>query len=188
MNFEYFPNEILLECFQYFDALELFQSFGQLNLRFSKLIRTCPLNLSFHYVHKSIFDRFCQIMLSNSEIRSQILSLHLSNERTAGQIKLFLSLFSFEQFPNLRSLSLTKIRSGNVSQLKSMLPLLSKLSSFHLNETDIEIDEIISVLPLSLLHTLTLRTPVAILTTQDQMRSLRYLTLCDCRMSALYHL
>jgi hypothetical protein len=73
--FELLPNEILIECFEYLNAFEIFYSFDQLNYRFSKFIRTIPLYLNFQYVQKSTFDQFCLIIKSNPEVKNQIYSL-----------------------------------------------------------------------------------------------------------------
>ncbi len=59
MTLELLPNEIIIECFEYLNAFEIFDSFDQLNYRFSKLIRTVPLHLNFQHVRKQIFDHFC---------------------------------------------------------------------------------------------------------------------------------
>jgi hypothetical protein len=61
MKFEFLPNEILIDCFGYLNALHIFHSFDQLNYRLNQLIRN---------IHrKIIFDR----LLSNQEIKKQII-------------------------------------------------------------------------------------------------------------------
>ncbi|CAF1416502.1 unnamed protein product [Adineta ricciae] len=146
MNLESLPNEVLLTCFEYINAIDLFLTFDQLNFRFRQLIRTVRLSLDLYYVHKCQFHRLCQTMLEIPEIKSQIHSLHLSNQGTAGEIHAFLSLFSLEQFPNLHSLSLTSIRKHDVPHLQSMLPSLSKLTSFRLSRTRFD-EQILRSLP-----------------------------------------
>ncbi|CAF1452759.1 unnamed protein product, partial [Rotaria sordida] len=49
-KFELLPNEILVECFEYLNALDIFHSFDQLNYRFYILIRNIRLYLSFEHV------------------------------------------------------------------------------------------------------------------------------------------
>ncbi len=95
MKFEILPNEILILCFEYLNAIDIFYSFDGLNDRLNRLIR----NLS-----KSKFDRFCVEILSHLHIKQQIHSLYLSNNRTCGQIQSFLSYFSFHEFSHLQSL------------------------------------------------------------------------------------
>ena len=87
MKFELLPNEIFIECFQYLNAPDIFYSFDQLNYRFHTLIRNIPLHLNFQQLKKSIFNQFCQIILSNPEIKQNIISLKLSNKGTRGQIQ-----------------------------------------------------------------------------------------------------
>ncbi|UJR19796.1 hypothetical protein I4U23_022929 [Adineta vaga] len=137
-TFECFPNEIIIECFEYFHGLEIFYSFDDLNSRFNKLIRTIQLNMNFEYVRKIIFDKFCQTMQSNPETKKQISSLKLSNKNTCGQIQHFLSLFSFNEFTSLRSLTLIEVEENNIDQLKTMLPLLSTSCLIHLIDSDSE--------------------------------------------------
>ncbi|CAF4353723.1 unnamed protein product, partial [Adineta steineri] len=130
MRFEFLPNEIFIECFQYLNVPDVFYSFDQLNYRFYTLIRTIPLWLNFEEFKKFKFNQFCQIILSNPELKHQIISLKLSNEGTRGQIEQFLSLFPLNEFINLRSLSLIDLKVENVEQLRPMLALLSSLYYF----------------------------------------------------------
>ena len=81
-KFELLPNEILIECFDYLNAPDIFYSFDQLNSRFNNLIRTIFLRINFQSIRKSIFDQFCTTMLLNPEIQNQISSLQLSNKNT----------------------------------------------------------------------------------------------------------
>src|SRR4051812_22942942 len=98
MKFEFLPNEIFIECFQYLNTLDIFYSFDRLNYRFYKLIRNILLHLNFQQLKKFKFNQFCQIILSNAEIKYNIISLKLSNDGTRGQIQEFLSLFPLNEF------------------------------------------------------------------------------------------
>jgi hypothetical protein len=60
MKLEQLPNEILIQCFEYFNALDLFYSFDQLNYRFYRLIRNVSLHLNLHEINKSLLDQFSQ--------------------------------------------------------------------------------------------------------------------------------
>ena len=75
IKFEFLPNEILIDCFKYLDAIDIFYSFDQLNYRFYKLIRNLGLKINFQDIRKSTFDRFCIKMLLNPEIKRQVYSL-----------------------------------------------------------------------------------------------------------------
>ncbi|CAF1464876.1 unnamed protein product [Rotaria sordida] len=129
MKFEFLPNEMLMECFKYLNALDIFYSFDLLNYRFSRLIRNIPLHVDFQCIRKSFFDKFCIKMLLNPEIKNQIYSLHLSDKDTCGQINAFLSFFSFNEFSNLQSLTLNENKNNNVEILEWILPLSPKLHS-----------------------------------------------------------
>jgi hypothetical protein len=103
MKLEWLPNEILIECFEYLNAFDIFYSFDQLNDRFNNLIRNIPLHIVFQYVNKSIFDEFCTKMLLNPKIKSQIYSLHVLDEHKSIECNTFLSYFSLDEFSNLRT-------------------------------------------------------------------------------------
>jgi hypothetical protein len=100
------------------------------------LIRTIPLHLHFQQIQKSIFDKISRFLSLNPEVKNQVYSLKLSNHDTSGQIDGFLSLFSLEEFSRLQSLTLIQVQNENVEKLKSMLPLISQLSSLHLIDSD----------------------------------------------------
>ena len=154
MNFELLPNEILIISFQYLNAPDLFNAFDELNYRFQTLITNIALSLNCQYVKKTTFDQFCQRMLANPEMKTQIISLQLSNlADTFGQISSFLSLFSLNEFPNLRSLTLMLIHDNESEKITSMLPSLSNISYFYCDSCE-KIDTILSVLPLSNLRKL----------------------------------
>jgi hypothetical protein len=131
MKFELLPNEILIECFEYLNAPDIFHSFDQLNYRFSNLIRTIPLHLHFQHVRKSTVDQFCTKILSNPSIKRQIYSLQLSNRNTCIPIDTFLSIFSLDDFSHLRSLIVIGITDDDIEKLIIILPLIPQLISFH---------------------------------------------------------
>jgi hypothetical protein len=103
MKFEYLPNEILLECFQYLNTFEIFYSFNQLNNRIDILINNIPLSINFDNVNKLIFDQFCKI---NPEIKNKIYSLKVSNEDQCFQAKIFLSYFPLDKLSSLQNFQL----------------------------------------------------------------------------------
>jgi hypothetical protein len=188
MNLELLPNEIFIECFEYLNAPNIFYSFDQLNYRFSKLIRTIPLHLGCEHVRKSIFDQFCRKMLSTPEIKTQIRSLHLSNDNTCVSIKRFLSLFSLNEFSHLRSFTLTEVKSKNVEQLQLVLPLLSELNCFCLMDRATEVKILLSVVQISQLRTLSVDTLSSILTSSDAISLIKNLTISYCSPEEFYQL
>ncbi|CAF4148536.1 unnamed protein product, partial [Adineta steineri] len=126
MKFELLPNEILLDYFGYFNALDLFYAYDGLNYRLNKLIRTLPLHLNFQYANKSKFD-------------------------TDFQIEAFLSFFSLNQFTNLRSLSITEINSTHNTKIKLMLPSISKLQTLSIISSDFPFNTINEILFIKIL-------------------------------------
>ncbi|CAF3966141.1 unnamed protein product, partial [Rotaria sp. Silwood1] len=101
-----------------------------------QLIRTIPLHVNFKNIQKSIFDRFCEFLLSNPDVKNQIYSLILSNKDTSDQIKTFLSLFSLNEFLHLHSLTLIQVEENILQKLKLIIPLIPQLHSFHLFDSN----------------------------------------------------
>ncbi|CAF1351500.1 unnamed protein product [Adineta steineri] len=138
MKFEQLPNEILIECFQYLNAPDIFYSFDRLNDQFYILIRNIHLHLNFEQVKKPLFEEFCQTIRINPEIKRNIIYLKLSNIDLRGQIESFFSLFALNEFINLRSLSFIgefNYRSEQEEeQVSSMLTLLPNLYRFYAPE------------------------------------------------------
>ncbi|CAF4215929.1 unnamed protein product, partial [Adineta steineri] len=128
ITLESLPNEIFIEFFQYLNATDIFYSFDQLNHRFNKLIRNSPLHLNFQGFKKCLFNKFCQTIVSNPEIKQNISCLQLSNDGTYDQIQSFISLFSLNDFIHLRSLSLIKI---DYESAKHVLPMLRFLTNLY---------------------------------------------------------
>jgi hypothetical protein len=135
MKFEILPNEIMIKIFQHFSAFDLFNAFAELNFRFQQLIYNIPLSLDFQHINKIVFDQFCKRILLNPDMKSRIYSLQLSNAwDTSGQINAFLSLFSLEEFSELRSLTLIQPENNEIDRIVSMLPTLSNLYYFCCDE------------------------------------------------------
>ena len=71
-TFEFLPNEILLECFCYFTALDLFHSFDHLNQRFSTLIRSISLDFNFENVSMTKMKQFCDEFEQNPSLKQNV--------------------------------------------------------------------------------------------------------------------
>ncbi|UJR19126.1 hypothetical protein I4U23_022256 [Adineta vaga] len=190
MFLEFLPNEILIQCFEYFNAIDLFYSFDQLNHRFDSLIRTIPLCLTFQNVHnKFLCDQFSMKMSMDKTIKQQIYSLNLCNEETSYPIHYFLSKFSLLEFTNLCSLSLNDITKNNWRDLESILPEVYNLSAFRVNGYDFEDADFISALPISELQTLFIPQPISKPIPKRISNSpLIHLTISACTLDALFDL
>ncbi|CAF1075711.1 unnamed protein product [Adineta ricciae] len=155
IKLEFLPNEILFQCFNYLNIIDIYYSFDQLNHRFNSLIRTIPFDLNFTNIkNKYQCDEFCQKLSTDETIQNQLYSLYLSNENTCYPIHLFLSKCSLLQFPHLHSLTLHKIRQNSWKSIRSVLSLIPKLSSFQMIDFRILLDVEFSVLPILQLNTL----------------------------------
>ena len=129
-RFEDLSNEIIIECFRYFHGVDLLLSFDQLNYRFNQLVRAIQrLFIDFDDANLSKFNRFCQKLSSNPELKDQIYSLKLSNRSMS--IYLFLSRFSLDSLANLQSLTLIQPQDLDISKLKANKLFCSRLSSLH---------------------------------------------------------
>ncbi|CAF3441416.1 unnamed protein product [Rotaria sp. Silwood2] len=146
MKFEQLPNEILIECFEYLNTLDIFYSFDQLNYRFYTLIRSISLHLSLRHMNKSLFDQYFHKMLLNPQIKSQIVPFELLNKNICGQLNIFLSFFSMNEFCQLRSITLIDLDYNNIRQISSIILLLSDFSNVYSNELTGETYEILSKL------------------------------------------
>ncbi|CAF2861897.1 unnamed protein product [Rotaria sp. Silwood2] len=155
-KFESLPNEIFIECFQYLNATDIFYSFDQLNYRFYRLIRNIPLYLNLKNVQKFMFDQFCNKILINSGIKSQIYSLYLSNTSIYNQIHTFLSLFPLDQFSHLQSLSLNELDEYTIQKFIQMIPSLYNLRYFHFMNCSCEITQMLVSLTTSTIQTLSI--------------------------------
>lgn len=157
MRFELLPNEVLIECFDYFTISEIFHSFDRLNHRFNQLIRNLPFHLKYHHDQKLIFDHFCRKIVSEPEIKNQIYSIDISNENSCNQIETFLSWFSLEEFPHLRTLVLTGVDQNHALKLKPMLPALTQLEDLHLIKSNDDTEQLVPSSLTSKLRRLTIR-------------------------------
>ena len=128
MNFERLPNEILLDIFNYFPVVDLFQSFGDLNSRLSLLIveRLKSLSLDFHSVSRQNFNRICSMFLRS--IVSHVHHIRLSNgDGSPKQIEDFLNAgFTWDQFSQLKTISICDLCSESI--LSKMVRDLLNLS------------------------------------------------------------
>ncbi|CAF1304528.1 unnamed protein product [Rotaria sordida] len=180
MKFELLPNEIFIEIFEFLSIFDIFYSFNQLNNYFNQLIRTIPLHVNFKNIQKSIFDRFCKFLLSNSDVKNQIYSLVLSNKDTSDQIKTFLSLFSLNEFLHLHSLTLIQVEENILQKLKLIIPLIPQLHSFHLfDSNDIYLTDPLT----SNLEILSIPT----LSSINKFSSITNLTISACSLDQLFH-
>ena len=187
-KFELLPNEILIECFEYLNVVEMFHSLDQLNYRFNKLIRYTQSHLDFRNIQKLTCDHFCGKMLSEQDIKKQIYSLHLANKNTYYPIQSFISLFPLDEFVHLRSLTLTNVTRNNLKQLKPKLSLLIELRSFRMIESEDKQNEIFSALPMSQLQTLMVPHLPQDLKLIYQFSSITKLTISRCTFYELYQI
>ena len=110
MKFEWLPNEIILDIFEYVDGINLLRGFSELNSRLNKLLNIFfqSYHLDFRSISKNTFNIICQKYLPL--ILNKTISIHLSDDdETPNLPEIFLS-YHF-QFLHLQSLSLYSIRS-----------------------------------------------------------------------------
>ncbi|CAF1042842.1 unnamed protein product [Didymodactylos carnosus] len=126
-QFEYLPNELIINLFDYLDDYDRYVSFGDLNQRFDQLLfcvtRSSWFTINFSNLQQSKFHNVCKF-IKPQDIRS----LTLSNYRHSiliNQIPLFFNTyFQLDQLTYLQRLYLFDI---DESQCQSFLPNLELL-------------------------------------------------------------
>ncbi|CAM4821710.1 unnamed protein product [Rotaria magnacalcarata] len=120
---ESLPNEILLGILQIPKSHDLLSTWYNLNSHFNKVIqRLCSWNLS-----NTTYSNFlrCLSLLTNHQ--DQVFSLKLSNAETTGRISSFFRMLPFDNFHNLRSLSIIEVNQIELNNLVLKLPTLNHL-------------------------------------------------------------
>ncbi|CAF1386135.1 unnamed protein product [Rotaria sordida] len=136
MNFEFLPNEILLDIFEYLNGIDLLRAFYGHNSRFNLLLYNQFQSYRFDLLScsKHQFDIICKQHLPF--ISNRVTTLTLSdNEDSPGQInQLFSYIPSFRQFIHLRSLSILRVPSYHtLVKIADELHYLSNLTRLKLN-------------------------------------------------------
>ncbi|CAF0725542.1 unnamed protein product [Adineta steineri] len=114
MSLLIFPDEILLDIFDYLYFSEIIYSFYELmrhNQRIYDLIHTRlhTINISkidLRFMTKSQFHYICCYIKSQNNLHENIQNLILSNQYSFGQIRSLISHISFDQIKNLKKLHL----------------------------------------------------------------------------------
>ncbi|CAF1934595.1 unnamed protein product [Rotaria magnacalcarata] len=159
-----FPDEVLLDIFDYLYFYEIIYSFYELqktNSRIHDLInsRLRSINLSkldLRFMTKAQFTFICRYLTSNQSVLERIHDFTLSNQFTYGEIRLFSNQISFDQIINLKKLHLIK---PAVDEYQILFPAeSSKLTHLTLdnprcddNERVIPIDEMNELIELNIL-------------------------------------
>jgi hypothetical protein len=134
-QFESLADDILLDLFEYFEAVHLLSVFFNLNSHFNTLLykHFRAYHLDFRYIWKSDFDYLCQVHLHS--IIDRIGSFNMADkDETPGLVELFLSRgFTISQMVNLRSLTLYNIDVARIIQLVSRFDRLIYLVDLDLN-------------------------------------------------------
>ncbi|CAF0820089.1 unnamed protein product [Rotaria sordida] len=108
------PVEILYHIFDYLDIQTIVLSFRYVCKRFYSITNSYDrYNFNFKSISKPYFYVICQLIPFEN-----VISLTLSDEdKTRGQIQLFLSLFSIEKFIRLQSLTLLQINKIHLNSI-----------------------------------------------------------------------
>ena len=129
-------------------------------------------------------DQFCLKMLLDSQVKKQIYSLKLSNKPTCGQIKIFLSFFSLNEFSNLRILTMIEPNCDNAVKLELMLPLTPQLCCLYLIDSHTPF----LIKPLPKLRTLSITFLHHSIVYTPETSSIINLTISRCSLIGLYQL
>ena len=175
------PNELFLECFRYFTVWDFSHSFDHINQRFSTLVRSMPLHLSFENVTNSRMQHFLD-ELQTPSMKQNVHSLHLSYGRSFRQTKIFMRHFSLDEFPSLKCLVLSRIGSSDMSRMLAMLSTVPNIHSVIVTVDDDEEVLITDSFPLAKLKRLTIPGLGENLRISDQIWCMRYLTLSHTQL------
>lgn len=141
MQLESLANELLLDFFEYFNAVQLLRAFYGLNSRFDKLLSVYfrAYHLDFRSVSKRDFDLMCRQYLPSMVDR--VISLDLSDDdETPNLPNLFLSYgFILGQFTHLRSILLDNLSRQDMENI--ILNCRSLPSFTHLKLTNVFLGE-----------------------------------------------
>ena len=127
MKFEDLPNEIFIDLFEYFDVLQIFIIFYNLNTRFNQLLnRSHVLNLQ--KISKTDFN--IHYARYHSTISKTIRSIYIADHDETPDLptRFFSQYFSASYFPSLRSLTIDSMRS--MDTLISLLNHCQQLDHF----------------------------------------------------------
>lgn len=153
-KFEFLPNELLMECFKYLDACEIFKSFDFLNSRFSQVIRSIPLHLSVGAKEKSALVQFGVMLLLNPQVKKRITTLVIMRNTSTDDLNTLLSFISWEEFSGLQVVAILDTNRYTMMHLSAVLPRLANLRYFYLATSPSERFGMLSSLPTSTLQTL----------------------------------
>jgi hypothetical protein len=115
------------------------------------------------------------------------MSLKLSATDMYGAVQALFSFVSLDELSQLRSLTLLDLDVRTVSQLSSMLPLLTKLRYFRSTDSLFRSDAILTSLPTSTIQTLSIPTLTDDLSLKHPFTSLVNLTISCCSIENLCH-
>ncbi|CAF4273116.1 unnamed protein product, partial [Rotaria sordida] len=124
-------------------------------------------------------------ILSNSNVKLQIYSLHLSNTYKCNRINPFLSRLSLNKFPQLRSLTLLGVKEDQVENLQQILPLIPQLFFLHLIQPAHSVTNILIKCSMSKLRILAVTDSYQHLELIDQISSITNLTITNCNFHSL---
>lgn len=182
---ESLPNEVLIECFEYLNAIDIFNAFDYLNRRFSNLIRHIPLHLDVGKVEKSKLIQFGIKMLLNSQMKTQIRSLRLSKDKSFDSIQTLLSFVALNEFSQLQALILYNLDRRVNLQISPMFPLLTNLRYVHLENSFLGIDGVLGSLSRSTVQTLSITRIPDDLSPPHPFRALVHLRISSCTVNGL---
>lgn len=117
-QFEYFPNEILIEIFEYFNASDLYHTFYNLNLRFNRLLQS--------------LDQL-YLILPTTDLYNSIYLPYISTLIINKRVDII-----FNQFIHIRRLILHWLPDSIINKLKSNI--LPNLEYLYINSRQLSIE------------------------------------------------
>ena len=188
MKFESLPNEVLIQCFEYLGAIELFHSFDYLNWRFFTLIRSISLHLDLGILNNLKLTQFSIKLSSNPQMKEQITSLILQNSEAIDNIQKLSPFVSLNELPHVQTLVLSDLDKRSINQLSSSLPLLPNLRYISIDIPFQYGNEILRLLSNSTVERLLIKKFPRSISLGHSFVSLTHLTISSCDIDGLCQL
>jgi len=116
--FEDLSNELLFDIFEYFDAYQLYLTFGQLNGRLNMLLAKARVHFDLNPIPSNEFSSFARALNRNHIV--SFTSRHLEKTRSW----LFDNDEVLQQFSKICALTLFDVSYGIINRLHERLPIL----------------------------------------------------------------
>ncbi|CAF1557111.1 unnamed protein product, partial [Didymodactylos carnosus] len=138
-------DELFIELYDYFDIVDLYYSFSNLNYRLNSILqdrRYLCLHSSLSLVPRQQFYYYFYFVLTQCYSSLKQLTLAETDDQgdSLRRCRVFLSVCNLEYFTQLRSLTLTRINLSELKLILTKLITLKQLTCLHLQTGEIKLE------------------------------------------------